>query len=313
MTGREIDAADDDELRRRLRDTSIFARVVPGQKLRLVRLLAADGEVVAMTGDGVNDAPALKAAHIGIAMGGRGSDVAREAAALVVTDDDFSSLVRSLRLGRRIFDNLRKAMMYVLAVHVPIAGLSVLPVLMGEPMLFLPIHVAFLELMVDPACALGFEAQPEEADVMRRPPRRPGAPMFDARLVTIALLQGGSVLAASLAVYLYGHRHGGDDSARAMAFSALIAGNVALILTNRTWRVDLSRWRDPVSLAVAGGALGMLTAALTLPPLRSLFHFAPLSPAQAGVAIAAGLLCTAWFEALKILRPQWLAAREPGR
>ena len=175
ITGPELDRLTDEELAERIRDVHVFARVVPEQKLRIVNALKANREVVAMTGDGVNDAPALKAAHIGIAMGGRGTDVAREAASLVLLDDDFSSIVAAIRLGRRIFDNIRKAIAFILAVHVPIAGLSLLPVFFpGWPLLLLPVHIVFLELVIDPSCSLVFEAEEAEADVMQRPPAQPG-------------------------------------------------------------------------------------------------------------------------------------------
>ena len=157
----------------RVRTATIFARTMPEQKLRIVNALKANGEVVAMTGDGVNDAPSLKAAHIGIAMGGRGTDVAREAASLILLDDDFTSIVTAIRLGRRIYDNLRKAMGYILAVHVPIAGLALIPLLFGLPLVFWPVHIAFLEMVIDPVCSIVFEAEGEETDMMRRPPRPP--------------------------------------------------------------------------------------------------------------------------------------------
>src|SRR6185369_14922157 len=160
ITGPELDRMSDAELQRRIDSVNIFARVVPEQKLRLVNALKANGEVVAMTGDGVNDAPALKAAHIGIAMGERGTDVAREAASLVLLDDDFSSIVEAVRQGRRIFDNLKKGMAYILAIHVPIAGMTLIPVLMEWPLVLLPVHIAFLHLIIDPACSIVFEAEP---------------------------------------------------------------------------------------------------------------------------------------------------------
>ncbi len=164
----------DEELAHRIRDVNIFARVVPEQKLRIVNALKANREIVAMTGDGVNDAPALKAAHIGIAMGGRGTDVAREASALVLLQDDFASIVQAVKMGRRIFDNIKKAVSYIFAVHVPIAGLSMVPVFFADwPLLLLPIHVVFLELIIDPACSVIFEAENAEPNTMNRPPRNP--------------------------------------------------------------------------------------------------------------------------------------------
>ncbi|MFZ2297992.1 MAG: HAD-IC family P-type ATPase, partial [Aquabacterium sp.] len=178
LRGEEIAALSEADLSERVRQTQVFARVTPEQKWRIVRALQAHGEVVAMTGDGVNDAPSLKAADIGVAMGARGTDVAREASSLVLLDDDFGAIPQAVRLGRRIDDNLRKGMAFVLAVHVPIAGLSLLPLLFGLPLLFMPVHIAFLELIIDPVCSVVFEAEPEEDDVMHRPPRSPGSPLL---------------------------------------------------------------------------------------------------------------------------------------
>ena len=187
ITGPELEKLDEAELQLRVRTINVFARMVPEQKLRLVNALKANGEVVAMTGDGVNDAPALKAAHIGIAMGGRGTDVAREAASLVLLDDDFASIVHSVRMGRRIYDHLQKAMTYIVAVHVPIAGMSIVPVLLGGPIALMPVHILFLELVIDPACSVVFEAEPEDADLMSRPPRNPTLPLFGSRLLGLGL------------------------------------------------------------------------------------------------------------------------------
>ena len=189
---------DDESLARRVKTVNLFARVVPEQKLRMVQALKANGEVVAMTGDGVNDAPALKAAHIGVAMGGRGTDVAREAAALVLLDDDFDSIVKGVRTGRRIFDNLQKAMLYIFVVHIPIAGLSLVPVLLGWPLVLLPVHVVFLELIIDPACTVVFEADEQERGVMERPPRSLAEPIFGRRGLLVGLVQGLGELAAEL-------------------------------------------------------------------------------------------------------------------
>ena len=312
VTGRELAALSGRELQDRVRHTNVFARVVPEQKLRLVQALRAAGEVVAMTGDGVNDAPALKAAHIGVAMGGRGTDVAREAAALVLTDDDFTSIVAAVRLGRRIFENLRRAMGYILAVHVPAAGLALLPVLLGWPLVLFPVHIVFLELIIDPACSLAFEAEPGDPSLMRRPPRRTGASLFDPRLVTIALLQGASLLVATMVAFRLGVEHtGSEESGRTLAFATLIAGNVALILVNRSWREGVLatlRTRNVASWAVVGGATFTMLLAFWVPFLHRLFKFGPVNLHDVVAAILAGALCLAWFEVVKRFRPDWFAA-----
>ncbi|MCC7385515.1 MAG: cation-translocating P-type ATPase [Deltaproteobacteria bacterium] len=303
LTGAEIDRLDDVALGTRLEQTTVVARAVPEQKLRIVRALKSLGEVVAMTGDGVNDAPALKAAHIGVAMGGRGTDVARESSALVVTDDDFTSIVAAVRLGRRIFDNLQRAMAYIIAVHIPIAGLSLLPVLLGWPLVLLPIHIVFLELMIDPACSIAFEAEPDAPDLMKRPPRDPGRGIFDRRMLAVGLGQGAALLAATMLVLAWAQWVGSDaNAARALTFTALLAGNIALILVNRSWSQSAVRSlskRNTAAWLVSSGAALLLILALTAPAVRQLFQFSALPLEQVGIALAVGAASLAWFEVLK--------------
>jgi len=306
LSGPEIDALDDRALRQRLEITHVFARVAPEQKLRLVQAFKANGEVVAMTGDGVNDAPALKAAHIGIAMGGRGTDVAREASSLVLLDDDFATIVDAIRLGRRIFDNLHKAMAYILAVHVPIAGMALLPLLFGLPLVLAPVHIVFLELIIDPACSIVFEAEPEERDSMDRPPRRPDAPLFSLRTLLLSLLQGATLFVAVAAVYAISLQRGqGADEARALTFATLVIGNLCLILANRSWSSTLRaslRTPNPALWWVIGGTLGFLGFVLYVPGLREVFGFTTLHANDVLLAFAAGAAGIAWFELFKWAR-----------
>ncbi len=308
ITGPELAAMTQKELSERIKDTCVFARVVPEQKLAIVTALKANGEIVAMTGDGVNDAPALKAAHIGIAMGERGTDVAREAASIVLMDDDFSSIVHAIRLGRRIFDNLKKAIAYILSVHVPIAGMSLLPVLFGLPVVLMPAHIAFLELIIDPACSVVFEADKEEHDIMSRPPRRMGDPLFSRRMVVLSLLQGASVLAVVFAIFMAALKMGkGADEARALSFAALVFANIMLILTNLSWKdnfLRIMREAHPTFWWISGGALSVMAVALYTPFFRSVFHFGPLHANDLLLAFAGGVVSLAWFELLKLYRPE---------
>ncbi|HEY7574200.1 MAG TPA: cation-translocating P-type ATPase, partial [Thermoanaerobaculia bacterium] len=306
MTGAELERLDDASLAARLPSVSVFARVVPAQKLRLVDALKSLGEVVVMTGDGVNDAPALKAAHIGIAMGGRGTDVAREAAALVLLDDDFASIVDAVRQGRRIYDNLKKATAYLVAVHVPIAGLALLPVLFGWPLLLLPVQIVFLELIIDPASSIAFEAEPAEPDVMRRPPRSRSAPLVSIATLSLALWRGIGVLAVALAVYAGGLTLGHPvGAARGAAFAALIVGNLGLIIAHRslshTTLGSLSR-RNPVLWWIVVLAAATLLLTLALPGLREFFHFSGILASDAFLGIGAGVASLVWLELVDFVR-----------
>ncbi len=305
ITGPELETMPEDVLADRIRTVSVFARMVPEQKLRLIRALKANREIVGMTGDGVNDAPALRAADIGIAMGARGTDVARESAALVITDDNFTSIAGGVRRGRGIFDNLRKAMAYIIAVHVPIVGMSLIPVFVADwPLVLLPVQIAFLELIIDPACSVVFEAEEIDPRIMEQPPRTVGKPMFGRKVLAIAVLQGLSVLAAVLAVYLWSLLGGRpDEVVRSITFATLVLANLALILVNRSWRLPMWRAlrerRNPTLPWIVGGALIVLVAVLSLQWTREAFDLGAIGATDWFVAVVAGFVGVLWFEVYK--------------
>jgi P-type Ca2+ transporter type 2C len=303
ISGADLQPMCDDELAQRVRSVCVFARIMPEQKLRIVNALKANGDIVAMTGDGVNDAPSLKSAHIGIAMGGRGTDVAREASAIVLLDDDFGSIVKAIRLGRRIYDNLRKAMGFIVAVHVPIAGLALLPLVAGLPILFGPMHIAFLEMVIDPVCSLVFEAEAEEDGVMRRPPRDPDEPLFSKGLIGWSILQGGVAFLFVAVIYVVALRRGMPETeVRALVFFSLVATICGLIFVNRSFDSSLV-----TALRLSNRALGLtlaliavvMTVTLSWPVASRLFRFGPLHVDDIGLTLVSGLLVLVLLELLK--------------
>ena len=305
LSGDEMARLDDAALQQRLATCRVCARIAPDQKLRIVRALQARGEVVAMTGDGVNDAPALRAAHVGVAMGARGTDVARESASLVLVDDNFSSIVSAVREGRRIFDNLRNAMFFLLAAHVPIAGMALLPVLLGWPVLLYPMHIAFLELVIGPAASMAFENEPAHPKVMQQPPRNSHAPLFGAHNLGWALAQGLGVLALVLAAFALMQDRLTTDQARAFAFAVLVVSNLGLMLCNRSMFQPLWRsLRTPNRMLwfMVGLATMLLLTALHLPLTLEVLRFEPLSPGDVVVAALVGSFSVVWIETIKAAR-----------
>lgn len=278
LTGNDLRQMNDLQLREKIKTVNVFARIIPEQKLQIIQALKANGEVVAMTGDGVNDAPALKAADIGVAMGNRGTDVARESSSLVLLDDNFASIVSAIRLGRKIYDNLQKAMSYILAIHIPIMGLALLPAFFSTlPLLLMPLHIVFMELIIDPICSVAFESEAEEKNIMRRPPRNPKELFFGWRKMVFSLIQGAVLLGVVIAVYSISiHEGHNDGEVRAIAFSSLIIGNIFLIITS------LSKTRNFVSvlmeknmavIVIIVTALTLLVLTISVPALQQIFSF----------------------------------------
>jgi Ca2+-transporting ATPase len=303
LTGADVDALDMPSLAQRMRDVTVFARIAPTQKLRIVQALKSNGEIVAMTGDGVNDAPALKAAHIGIAMGGRGTDVAREASSIVLLDDDFGSVVRAVRLGRRIYDNLRKAMAYILSIHVPIAGLALLPIVMGWPLVLTPMLIAFLELIIDPACSVVLEAEREERDVMSRPPRNPASSLLSRPLVVWSVFQGLLAFLAVAAVYVGAIRSGqSTEDVRVLSFVALVSVNLALIFASRTFGSSMisaiGRPNATLGWGLAVVAV-MLAVALGWPTARRFLGLGEIGSEGLLLSLLVALLLLATLQGMK--------------
>ncbi|MBI3232459.1 MAG: cation-translocating P-type ATPase, partial [Bacteroidetes bacterium] len=307
ITGEELKEMSDEELKTKIAKVVIFARVVPEQKLRIVEALKSNNEVVAMTGDGVNDAPALKAAHIGIAMGNKGTDVAREASSLILLDDNFASIVGAIRLGRRIFDNLQKAMSYIMAIHIPIIGLTLLPAFFSTlPLLLMPLHIVFMELIIDPVCSIAFESEQEEEGVMTRPPRKYNATFFGGKLIFSSVLQGFLLLTMVLVVYFLSINEGHSDGAvRAIAFTSLIIGNIILIFNNlsktRSFFAVIKEGNKAV-LIILSIAIVVLFTIISVPAVRHIFSFDFPGYKHFGVSLAGAFSVLFILEIVKYIR-----------
>jgi P-type Ca2+ transporter type 2C len=310
VTGVELEMMSDTQVAARVRTATVFARIMPEQKLRIVMALKANGEIVAMTGDGVNDAPSLKAAHIGIAMGGRGTDVAREASSIVLLDDDFGSIVKAIRLGRRIYDNLRKAMGFIFAVHVPIAGLALLPLIFGLPILFGPMHIAFIEMVIDPVCSLVFEAEADEDDVMARAPRPTDEPLFSRHMIIWSLMQGALAFVLVATIFITALRlNMPANEVRALSFFSLVMTIIGLIFVNRSFSASIATALRRSNFAlrwVLIGVITMLSLTLLWPSLSELFRFGPLHLNDLAVTVGAGIGVLIILDMFKPRLHHWL-------
>lgn len=296
LTGADLDVSTEEQLKEKISTVHVFSRVTPQNKLQLVRALQELGHVVAVTGDGVNDAPALKAAHIGIAMGQRGTDAAREAASVILLDDNIGSWVKAIQMGRRMYDNIQNAVAYTLAIHVTIAGLAILPLVLGFPPLLLPAHIALLEMVIDPACSLVFESDPAQVGTLRRPPRPKHASLLSPKAWVGVLLEGGLVLAACLGIVLWTRHHQLVPVVqRTMGFVTLLFANLGLIAVNRmqgSLTRAYKRLTQPLFLLLCGGVILATTVLLWVPPLQRLFQWSHLSWKQVAVCVGTSLFTT---------------------
>ena len=308
VSGEQVMKATDDEINRIVRESHVFARMYPEAKVRVVNALIQDGNVVAMTGDGVNDGPALKAANIGIAMGEKGTQVARQSADLIVTDDDLRKVADAIRHGRRIFNNFKKAIRYIISIHIPIILIASVPLLLGwkYPNIFTPIHIIFLELIMGPTCSIFYEREPVEENIMKLPPRQKQAWMFEANEFLISIIQGLVITTGILIVYFFYTRNGHSlEEVRTIVFTTLIFANIFLTFVNRSFTETLTktiRYENKLALPVLVISIGFLISIHMLPFVRNIFGMTIISTSQFLICFGTALVTVIWFELYKALK-----------
>ena len=305
LTGDELMQLSETELQKRVKDTNLFTRMFPEAKLRIINALKAQNEIVAMTGDGVNDGPALKAAHIGIAMGKKGTEIAKQAASLILVEDDLSKMVDAVAMGRKIYTNLKKAIQYIISIHIPIVLTVFIPLVLGwlYPNIFSPVHIIFLELIMGPTCSIIYENEPMEKNTMSQQPRPASNTFFSWKELTISIIQGLMITVGTLAVYHYGVHEGYNESlTRTLVFATLIIANIFLTLVNRSFYYSIFTtlmYKNKLVLLIISITLVLLGLLIFVPPLANFFGFAPINIAQFGICTAIGFISVIWFEVVK--------------
>ncbi|HLP94129.1 MAG TPA: cation-translocating P-type ATPase [Saprospiraceae bacterium] len=308
MTGQQIMDLSDTDLQDAVQRVNVFARMFPDAKLRVVNALKSNGEIVAMSGDGVNDGPALKSAQIGVAMGKKGTEIAKSAASLVLLEDDLQGMVLAIAMGRRIYDNLRKAIRYIISIHLPIVLMVLVPLLLGWPYahILLPLHVIFLELVMDPTAAIAFENEPAEPNLMQKPPRNAKASLFSGKELGISLLQGAVITAGVLCMYQWAiYQKLPEEGVRSMVFATMVFANLFLTLANRSFDFALPqtiRYKNPVMPLILAISALVLMLILYFPWLSRLFGMTPLSIANLAWCLLAGFASVVWFECYKWIK-----------
>jgi len=305
LSGDELMKLSDAELQERVLDTNVFTRMFPDAKLKIINALKAQNEIVAMTGDGVNDGPALKAAHIGIAMGKKGTEIAKQAASLILTEDDLSKMVDAVAMGRRIYTNFKKAIQYIISIHIPIILTVFIPLVLGwiYPNIFSPIHVIFLELIMGPTCSIIYENEPMEKNTMLQKPRPFTNTFFNWHELTQSILQGIVIAAGTLITYQYAVYKGYDEAiTRTMVFTVLIAANIFLTLVNRSFYYSVFttiKYKNNLLVLIIGITIAICAVLLFVKPLTQFFEFEQLNAFQLLFSIAIGFVFVIWYELVK--------------
>lgn len=313
ITGDELMKMGDEELANCVMDTNIFTRMYPEAKLKIINALKQKNQIVAMTGDGVNDGPALKAAHIGIAMGKKGTEIAKQAASLILLEDDLSKMVDAIAMGRKIYTNLKKAIQYIISIHIPIILTVFIPLALGwiYPNIFSPVHIIFLEIIMGPTCSIIYENEPLEKNTMLQPPKPLTSTFFNWRELSTSIVQGLVITAGTLFMYQYAVRNGYDEAVtRTMTFTTLITANIFLTLVNRSFYYSLFttlRYKNKMVLFIILITMALVSMMLFVQPLTHFFQFETMTWRQTGVCILSGFVSVTWYEGVK-----WIKRNKAG-